>query len=92
MFFSAFRVIGGTILLFASAENVWPAAMPVPVINLAQMREWEAATWATGQTEAESHPPRRQTPRPPRPALTCYMSRLEWNGRKNGSLYSRSGM
>ena len=27
--------------------------MPVPVINLAQMREWEHATWATGQTEAE---------------------------------------
>jgi NAD(P)H-hydrate epimerase len=27
--------------------------MPIPVINLAQMREWEAATWATGQTEAE---------------------------------------
>src|SRR6267378_5813829 len=25
--------------------------MPVPVINLAQMREWEHATWATGQTE-----------------------------------------
>jgi ADP-dependent NAD(P)H-hydrate dehydratase / NAD(P)H-hydrate epimerase len=25
--------------------------MPVPVINLAQMREWERATWATGQTE-----------------------------------------
>src|SRR5882757_1484103 len=27
--------------------------MPIPVINLAQMREWERATWATGQTEAE---------------------------------------
>src|SRR5450755_1227884 len=27
--------------------------MPVPVLNLAQMREWERATWATGQTEAE---------------------------------------
>ncbi|HUA68866.1 MAG TPA: NAD(P)H-hydrate dehydratase, partial [Candidatus Saccharimonadales bacterium] len=27
--------------------------MPVPVINIAQMREWEKATWATGQTEAE---------------------------------------
>ena len=27
--------------------------MPIPVINTAQMREWEAATWATGQTEAE---------------------------------------
>ncbi|MDR3458266.1 MAG: NAD(P)H-hydrate dehydratase [Verrucomicrobiae bacterium] len=27
--------------------------MPVPVISVAQMREWEAATWAAGQTEAE---------------------------------------
>jgi len=27
--------------------------MPVPVITIAQMREWENATWASGQTEAE---------------------------------------
>jgi NAD(P)H-hydrate epimerase len=27
--------------------------MPLPVISLAQMRDWERATWATGQTEAE---------------------------------------
>ncbi|MEI8289693.1 MAG: NAD(P)H-hydrate dehydratase [Verrucomicrobiota bacterium] len=27
--------------------------MPIPVISVAQMREWEAATWASGQTEAE---------------------------------------
>src|SRR5450432_2394487 len=27
--------------------------MPVPIINVAQMREWENATWASGQTEAE---------------------------------------
>ncbi len=27
--------------------------MPVTVISVAQMREWESATWATGQTEAE---------------------------------------
>ncbi len=26
--------------------------MPVPVISVAQMREWEVATWASGQTEA----------------------------------------
>lgn len=26
--------------------------MPVPVISVAQMREWERATWASGQTEA----------------------------------------
>src|SRR5687768_2775673 len=25
--------------------------MPVPVITVAQMREWEKATWASGQTE-----------------------------------------
>jgi ADP-dependent NAD(P)H-hydrate dehydratase / NAD(P)H-hydrate epimerase len=28
-------------------------AMPVPIVNLAQMCEWERATWATGQTEVE---------------------------------------
>src|SRR5258706_14955272 len=27
--------------------------MPAPVISVAQMREWEHATWASGQTEAE---------------------------------------
>jgi ADP-dependent NAD(P)H-hydrate dehydratase / NAD(P)H-hydrate epimerase len=27
--------------------------MPVPVISIAQMREWEKATWAAGQTETE---------------------------------------
>src|SRR5260221_1498884 len=27
--------------------------MSVPVISIAQMREWEAATWASGQTEKE---------------------------------------
>lgn len=27
--------------------------MPVPVISIAQMRQWERATWAAGQTEAE---------------------------------------
>src|SRR5438874_1184445 len=27
--------------------------MPVPVLTLTQMREWEKATWATGQTETE---------------------------------------
>jgi ADP-dependent NAD(P)H-hydrate dehydratase / NAD(P)H-hydrate epimerase len=27
--------------------------MPVPVISIAQMREWEQATWASGQTEVE---------------------------------------
>src|SRR5271154_2000890 len=27
--------------------------MPLPVINISQMREWERATWAAGQTEAE---------------------------------------
>lgn len=27
--------------------------MPIPALTIAQMREWEKATWATGQTEAE---------------------------------------
>ncbi len=27
--------------------------MSVPIISIAQMRDWERATWATGQTEAE---------------------------------------
>lgn len=27
--------------------------MPIPVITIAQMRDWEKATWTTGQTEAE---------------------------------------
>ncbi|MEY4384827.1 MAG: hypothetical protein RLY20_110, partial [Verrucomicrobiota bacterium] len=27
--------------------------MPLPILNVAQMRDWESATWATGQTEAE---------------------------------------
>jgi len=27
--------------------------MPLPILSVAQMREWENATWATGQTEAE---------------------------------------
>src|SRR6267154_2229043 len=28
-------------------------AMSIPVMSIAQMREWEKATWAAGQTEAE---------------------------------------
>jgi len=27
--------------------------MSLPVISIAQMREWEKATWATGQSETE---------------------------------------
>ena len=27
--------------------------MSLPVISIAQMRDWEQATWAAGQTEAE---------------------------------------
>src|ERR1035438_7299695 len=27
--------------------------MSLPVVNIAQMREWEKLTWASGQTEAE---------------------------------------
>ena len=28
-------------------------AMPVPVISVAQMRDWEKATWAAGRTPAQ---------------------------------------
>src|SRR5438046_10076883 len=38
---------------FASAQSMYVLFMPIPVISIAQMREWEKATWATGQTEAE---------------------------------------
>ena len=27
--------------------------MPVPILTVAQMREWEQATWAAGQPQAE---------------------------------------
>jgi NAD(P)H-hydrate epimerase len=27
--------------------------MPIPVVSIAEMREWERATWASGQTEAD---------------------------------------
>jgi hypothetical protein len=27
--------------------------MAIPVVSIAEMREWEQATWAAGQTEAE---------------------------------------
>jgi NAD(P)H-hydrate repair Nnr-like enzyme with NAD(P)H-hydrate epimerase domain len=40
-------------ILFASAKIQYTRAMSVPVINTAQMREWERATWASGQTEIE---------------------------------------
>ena len=35
-----------------AAEFCSTAAMPVPVISVEQMRAWERATWATGQTES----------------------------------------
>lgn len=38
---------------FVRLETVYFAAMPVPVVSIAQMREWEKASWAAGQTEAE---------------------------------------
>jgi ADP-dependent NAD(P)H-hydrate dehydratase / NAD(P)H-hydrate epimerase len=41
------------ILLLRRRKFCHAGAMPIPVINIAQMREWEGATWATGQTEAE---------------------------------------
>lgn len=38
---------------FVAVESDYPPAMPVSVISIAQMREWEKATWASGQTEAD---------------------------------------
>jgi len=41
--------------LFAGAldQILYSPPMPIPVISVAQMREWEKAAWAGGQTEAE---------------------------------------
>src|SRR5579863_7764435 len=47
------RRIGNDILLLRRRRFCHARAMAVPVINVEQMREWEKATWATGQTEAE---------------------------------------
>ena len=44
----AWRLVLGIFLLFATL-----LFMLLPVITVPQMREWERATWATGQTEAE---------------------------------------
>jgi NAD(P)H-hydrate epimerase len=41
------------ILLLWVAEICQAEWVSVPIINVAAMREWENATWATGQTEAE---------------------------------------
>jgi ADP-dependent NAD(P)H-hydrate dehydratase / NAD(P)H-hydrate epimerase len=37
---------------FVARQTVYSQAMPLPVISIAQMREWEKATWTTRQTEA----------------------------------------
>jgi hydroxyethylthiazole kinase-like uncharacterized protein yjeF len=39
--------------LFLRTISATLRVMPVPILNLAQMREWERATWAAGQTEAK---------------------------------------
>jgi NAD(P)H-hydrate epimerase len=38
---------------FTPPPSLYFHAMPLPVISVAQMREWEQSTWASGQTEAE---------------------------------------
>jgi NAD(P)H-hydrate epimerase len=40
-------------MLFARAKMDYNETMSVPVTNTVQMRGWERATWASGQTEAE---------------------------------------
>jgi NAD(P)H-hydrate epimerase len=47
------KIFAHDILLLRLKNFCHARAMPIPVINLAQMREWERATWAAGQTEAE---------------------------------------
>jgi ADP-dependent NAD(P)H-hydrate dehydratase / NAD(P)H-hydrate epimerase len=47
-----FRILRATFSFCAKGNFATLRAMPVPVLNLAQMREWERATWAAGQTEA----------------------------------------
>ena len=42
-----------TLCFFGAGGFAMLRTMAVPVISVAQMREWEKATWATGQTEAE---------------------------------------
>jgi hydroxyethylthiazole kinase-like uncharacterized protein yjeF len=37
---------------FLEAKGVYFARMPAPVISVAQMREWEAASWAAGREES----------------------------------------
>lgn len=43
---------GAAFFLFSGLNPCNFAAMPAPVISVAQMREWESATWMTGRTEA----------------------------------------
>jgi hydroxyethylthiazole kinase-like uncharacterized protein yjeF len=44
---------GGPFSLFSLSEACTLKSMPLPVITIEQMRDWEKATWATGQTELE---------------------------------------
>src|SRR5277367_231681 len=37
---------------FLEGKGVYFARMPAPIISVAQMREWEAASWAAGRTES----------------------------------------
>ena len=41
------------ILLLRNEKFCHARFMPVPVISIAQMREWERANWAAGRTEME---------------------------------------
>ena len=46
------RIIGAIIAIYQRRRICHAADMPIPVVTSGQMREWEQATWATGQTEA----------------------------------------
>src|SRR4051812_9997307 len=45
--------IYGILPVYFSHLTIYVGRMPIPVIAIAQMREWEKATWASGQAEAE---------------------------------------
>jgi NAD(P)H-hydrate epimerase len=45
--------MAGAFSLSGPETGGYVAGMPIPVITIAQMRDWEQATWATGRAEAD---------------------------------------
>src|SRR4029077_15777546 len=44
---------GGPFPLFCQRPGCNLGLMPLPVLTIEQMRDWEKATWATGQAELD---------------------------------------